>query len=147
MSPGWLGLRDILRLSRGRWGRGPAPRWVTAGPTGHGTLYSPPVLPPLLAHWAQLGCSGCVCVCVCARTHTWGAGRQGQRAGRAHRGQSGQGSRPPQGQLPTARASLLRDTRFPGQEAERQGPATLYNKGVHFPGGPVARTPHSQPGV
>ena len=88
-----------------------------------------------------------VCVCVCVRTHTCGAGRQGQRAGREHRGQSGQGSRPPQGQLPTARASLLRDTRFPGQEAERQGPATLYNKGVHFPGGPVARTPHSQPGV
>ena len=79
--------------------------------------------------WAVLG----VCVCVCACMHTCGAGRQGQRAGREHRGQSGQGSRPLQGQLPTARASFLQDTRFPGQEAKRQGPATLYNKGVHSP--------------
>ena len=81
MSPGWLGLRDILRLSRGRWGRGPAPRWVTAGPTGHGTLYSPPVLPPLLAQ-GSLGSAGqfWVCVCVCAHTHVWGgeAGTEGR---------------------------------------------------------------------
>ena len=134
MSPGWLGLRDILRLSRGRWGSGPAPRWLTAGPTGHRTLYSPPVLPPLLAQGSLDSAGqfwGCVCVCACM--HTCGAGRQGQRAGREHRGQSGQGSRPLQGQLPTARASFLQDTRFPGQEAKRQGPATLYNKGVHSP--------------
>ena len=76
MSPGWLGLRDILRLSRGRWGRGPAPRWVTAGPTGHGTLYSPPVLPPLLAQ-GSLGSAGqfWVCVCVCAHTRVGRGGR------------------------------------------------------------------------
>ena len=80
---GWLGLRDILRLSRGRWGGG-APKWLTCRTHGsRDSIHSPCYhLSWPRAHWAQLCSSGvhlcvsvcvrmrlcvCACVCVCAR--------------------------------------------------------------------------------
>ena len=113
MSPGWLGLRDILRLSRGRWGSGPAPRWLTAGPTGHRTLYSPPVLPPLLAQ-GSLDSAGqfWVCVCVCVRACT--------RVGRGGRDRGPDGS--------TA-VSLVRDRDLFRGSCPRLGPPSCRTPG------------------
>ena len=126
-SPGWLGLGDILRLSRGRWGRGAQAPRVT-GLFIHSPCYH---LSRPRAHWTQLGSSG-VCVCVC--THTCGAGRQGQRAGRQHPRSVWSGAGTSLGAAARGSGHLTAGHQVSRSGGRETGPATLYSRrGVHSP--------------